>query len=228
MNERLLTNDAYARARAGCACAMEACVRAHLPLVGCVCARYPAYGEREDVYQQGCLGLVKAVVRFDGARGTAFSTFAVPHILGEIRAYQKTRDGLGWRARKLARRLREEQSAYFARTGREIPVQTLAQAVGVEAAEIALLLETAKTPAYMDETFADFTDLRCEKRMETFLLRDILARLPPSVRQLLHLRYALGQSQSRVARALGTTQTAVSRREKRACALVRKAWLDAG
>lgn len=198
----------------------RAAVEDHLPLVAALVRRLPAgQYEPEEMYQQGCIGLMKAIVRYDPSRGTAFSTYAVPLILGEIRMLARCNAPvhIPRPEREMRLRIRQEEERLAAALGRAPTVQELAQAMRIDAAEMQLLMEevtVSSTDAMTEDgtalvnTIADKDDWLT--RVE---LRDLIARLPETDRMLMHLRHLEGLSQTETACRLGLTQVQVSRRE---------------
>ena len=203
----------YARARAGDAEALSALVRRHIPLVQGLCGRF---SHSEDAFQMGCIGLVKAIRGYGEESGYAFSTYAVPVILGEMR--RAFSHALGWRARAAVKRARDYEEETLRRTGRRPTVQAAAEQSGVRPEELMLLLERDQPPIY-DETGAllsSLPDPRGEDFITRLLIRDILARMPETESWLIRQRFMRFRTQSEIARFLGAGQPRVSRMEKRA------------
>lgn len=205
--------DDYSRARAGDADALSALVRRHSPLVQSLCRRFP---DAPDAFQAGCVGLVKAIRGFRPERGFAFSTYAVPVILGEMRAARSL--VLGWRARAALKRARDYEEEVLRATGSRPSIADIAAHVGIPAEELMLLEERSLPPVY-DETGALLASLP-DPRGEDFLLRlcilDILNRLPRLEGWLLRERFLRFRTQVEIARRLHTRQYRISRLEKRA------------
>lgn len=215
--------SAFDAARRGDADALCALVRAHMPLVWSLARRVPA--PREDAFQAGCVGLVIAVRRFQPERGAAFSTYAVPFILGEMR--RANGSGAGWRTRRALRRALAARERYVMQYGREPAIDVMTRASGLDACELSLLLEAVKPP----RTDADgalisaLPDPRGGAWLERFLMRDLIERLPARDRMLLHFRFVLDRPQTELARLSGMAQSTVSRREKRICQYLRSQWI---
>ena len=205
----------------------------HLPLVAAMVRRFPQYDrEREELYQQGCVGLMKALARYDASLGTAFSTYAAAMILGEMRMLSRLDMPvhIPRRDRELRGRIRKTESMLASRLGREPTVQELAKALTVDPAELVFSMEEisvtsmdAATPGgiQMAELLPDRDDW-----MSRLLMRDLISRLPARDRKLLLLRYRYGLSQTETAKRLGMTQVQVSRREMQIKAQLKKEWLD--
>lgn len=214
----------YALAQAGSADALAALVRQHIPLVQALAKRFSF---SEDAFQQGCLGLVHAIRRFREDSGFQFSTYACPVILGEMRKAFSW--GLGWRARRALRKAKQFQESYFLQFGREPTVADTARFAGIRAEELILLKERALPPVAEEEggfSFSFLPDPRGEAWLTAFFVRDILSRLPREEEWLLRQRFVRGRSQQQLARALGTHQSTVSRKEKNARQRFISAWLD--
>ncbi len=180
--------------------------------------------EYEDLFQAGCMGLIKATDAFDESRGVRFSTYAVPVILGEMR--RLFRDG---GTVKVSRTLKE-LSLKAVRTkerlsiemGREPTVSELASALDLEVSAVVEALSAA-TPALSltgsDEEGAPQIDLPVqspeEELSDRISLRQVLSLLEKKDQMLIRLRYFQGKTQVETARALDMTQVQVSRREKK-------------
>lgn len=212
----------FALARAGDEDALARLFRENIRLVQALCARYP---RSEDAFQQGCIGLVRAIRGYDEGAGCRFSSYAVPHILGEIR---RTFAPTGsWRANKLLRCVRTGRAALLQALGREPTAQELAQRTGVAAADIPLYLERLRPPlSIFDEAaILALPDPHGAERLERFFLRDILERLPAADKRLLYLRFTLSKTQKQAAARLHLTQSGLSRRERHVCLFVRGEWI---
>ena len=205
----------------------------HLPLVAAMVRRFPRYDrEREELYQQGCVGLMKALARYDASLGTAFSTYAAAMILGEMRMLSRLDMPvhIPRRDRELRGRLRRAESMLTARLGREPTVQELAQVLRVDPTELVLAMEeiTVTSMDAMTAAGTPMTELLPDPDdwMSRLLMRDLLSRLPERDRKLLLLRYRYGLTQTATAKRLHMTQVQVSRREMQLKAELKKEWLD--
>jgi len=180
--------------------------------------------EYDDLYQAGCMGLVKAVDGFDESRGLRLSTYAVPVILGEIR--RLFRDGgtvkVSRSLKELSMKVCRERDAFQAVNGREATVSELAERLSLEREQVVEALGAA-LPA-LSLTRADDTadggeiDVPVEAPEENITnrlaLHQVLSELSDNDRSLIELRYFRRQTQQRTADALGMTQVQVSRRER--------------
>ncbi len=232
------------RARAGDAEARGEIVAANLRLVWHVVRRFPqGVLDHQDLFQVGCIGLLKAVERFDPRQNVSFSTYAVPLILGEIRRFLRD-DGpvkVGREARRRARLAQKAARELEMSLGRAPSAAEVAAAVDMDAAELAALLEATREPLSLQGPAyqgGDGDDPALEERVggepwpapddweEAAALRAVMARLPRRERLILEWRYFGDQTQAEVARALGLSQVQVSRLERRALAALREMLLD--
>ena len=203
----------------------EQAVSVNLGLVHACAKRFKGRGiEYDDLFQAGCLGLVKAVDAFDESRGVRFSTYAVPVILGEMR--RLFRDGgtvkVGRTLKELSIRATRECAAFEARQGRQPSIGELAQALGVETAEAAQALGAAQQPLSLTAETDDGggqldipVEAPEEKLSELLALKQVVGELAPKDRSLIILRFFRSLTQAKTAEILGMTQVQVSRREKK-------------
>lgn len=207
----------------------------HLPLVAALVKRFPHNGrEREELYQQGCVGLMKALARYDPDYGTAFSTYAAAMILGEMRMLTRLDAPMHIprQDRELRLRVRRAEQMLNAALGREPTVQELAAALRMDPAELMLAMEDVRvvsleqTVSSSDRSLQDLLAAD-DGWMDRLLLRDMVSRLPRNDQRLLLMRYRLGKTQAETARALGMTQVQVSRRESVIKARLRQNWRNA-
>lgn len=196
----------------------------NLGLVHACANRFRGKGiEYDDLFSAGCLGLVKAADGFRAELGFAFSTYAVPAILGEIK--RLFRDGgsvkisraLKERARTAAH-VREEMTTSL---GREPRLCELAEKMGVSEYEMTELLGLSQPTVSLtaaDEDGERQLDIPVESGEDeiqnALALREVLETLPESDRKLIELRYFQGLTQVKTAEALGLSQVQVSRRER--------------
>lgn len=213
--------------------ALHALAENHLPLVAAMVRRFPgSWREKEELYQQGCVGLMKAIARYDPDLGTAFSTYAAAMILGEMRMLTRLEAPLHVprRDRELRSRIRRAQSALTSSLGREPTIQELAAMLRMEPSELVLSMEeitvtSMDAPSERGGQFAD-TIPDQDDWMNRLLLKDLIARLPRQDQQLLLLRLRFGLSQTETARRLGLSQVQVSRREMLIKEQLRREWHD--
>ena len=218
--------------------AMEKLVVDNMGLVRTVAVKFRDRGtEFEDLMQIGTLGMIKAIHSFDTTRGTAFSTYAVPLIVGEIRRHLRD-DGLirvSRGTRHTGMLLMRERARIAAEEGREATVSELAAAVGISVEEAAMALE-AMTPvsSLSDNAFGeDSPELgavipdradadEMARQMDRIALAQVIEQLPPTWKKIILLRYYRDMTQQQVADLLGLTQVKVSREEKKIMAFMRE------
>lgn len=198
-------------------------VEENMGLVHACANRFRGRGvEYDDLFQAGCVGLVKAANGFDASLGYAFSTYAVPAILGEIKRI--FRDGgavkIGRAAKEKARLLLRIRDTLAAELDREPTIEEIATAAKMDTAETSLLI-CASLPL-QSLTGEDEGESRAELPVpapeeditERLALRDAMQKLENTERTLIELRYFEGKTQSATAAVLGMSQVQVSRKEK--------------
>lgn len=203
----------------------DAFIESNLGLVHACAKRFKGKGvEYDDLFQAGCVGLVKATDSFDETRGFAFSTYAVPAILGEIKRI--FRDGgsvkIGRAQKENALKLVRLKEELTKAKGEEPTVYELAEESGLSPFETAELLNAVIPP--MSLTVYDDSDR--ERQMEIagsdsreemtdkLSLYTCIEQLPQDEAKIIQLRYFKGMTQTQVAEILSTSQVQVSRKEK--------------
>ncbi len=210
-------------------------IRENLGLVHACAKRFKARGmEYDDLYQAGCLGLVKAVDGFDESRGLKFSTYAVPVILGEMR--RLFRDGgaikVGRALKELSLKAGKATADFSAREGRTPTIQELAEILGVEAAEAAQAVNAGQRPISLtagEEEGGQIdvaVDGEDDRITELLSLKQVVGELEPRDRSIIIFRYFQSRTQTQTAEALGMTQVQVSRREKVILSKLREKLID--
>ncbi|MDT8901097.1 SigF/SigG family RNA polymerase sporulation sigma factor [Anaeroselena agilis] len=226
------------KAQAGDQGAKELIVEKNLNLVRSIVHRFTGRGyEWDDLFQIGCIGLIKAVERFDPAFGVKFSTYAVPMIIGEIRRF--IRDDSPVKVsrplKELAYRVHRVQEKLQGNLGREPTIIEVAEELALSPQEIAEALEAVQPPASLyDQTFFEGGDpiRRMDQigsdpghdvvAIDNLALREILSRLPPRERTVIRMRFFEDKTQSEIARLIGLSQVQVSRIEKQALRLIKE------
>lgn len=206
-------------------------VKNNLGLVHSCANRFRNRGvEYEDLFQAGCVGLLKAIDGFDESLGFVFSTYAVPAILGEIKRI--FRDG---GAIKVSRSIKEKSRLVWAEKeklenimGREPTVAELSEYTEMSVCEVSELLLAAQpvlslTPEDDDNSQFDIpVEGEQAKIDERICLNDCLDALSESDRRIINLRYYKALTQSDVAKTMGMSQVQVSRREKKILSEIRQ------
>lgn len=209
----------------------EELITENMGLVHACAHRFKGRGiEYEDLFQAGCIGLIKAADAFDPTRGFKLSTYAVPVILGEMR--RLFRDGgsvkISRTVKELSIKLGRERERFAVREGREPTLSELASTLGVEEEQVIEALNVCAPPLSLtdsDENGGGQLDLPVDSPEETIsdiiALKQVVGLLPANDRKLIILRYFENKTQTQTADVLGMTQVQVSRREKRILAALR-------
>lgn len=223
--------------------ALNKLIEANLPLVTSISKKFTNRGyEYEDIYQIGCMGLVKAIKNFDEKYNVKFSTYAVPMIIGEIKRFLRD-DGMikvSRNVKSLAKKLHFDKEALTKKLNREPTVEELAQFSGMDKEEILFALESSASMQYLYEVIHQddgspvlLIDKLSENSIEDknitekLALKEALRNLDTKSRQIIVLRYFKDKTQIQVAKMLGISQVQVSRIEKKVLQEMRKQ-LDEG
>lgn len=229
--EGQVSRDLFARARRGDKGAKEQLLAENEGLLYMVLKRYVRDGcDREELKQVCVIGMLRAIEGFEPGRGYAFSTYAVPMMIGELRRFFREDHLLHINRpiRENARRIQFLREEWIQTHGREPTMRELAAQSGLSREEILLAVGCAKPVDSLNrpvsegrEWTADLGDqipdsCSTEKQaVDRLAVRQLLDSLPQEERRLLELRYLENHTQADTARILGTTQVTVSRREKR-------------
>ncbi len=226
------------RVRDGDESAEAELVEENIGLVRTVARRFLDRGtEYEDLVQIGLIGMIKAIRSFSLERGTAFSTYAVPLIVGEIRRH--LRDDGPIKVSRIYRRqgvaLVHEKNRILSEEGREAGIAELAERCGVSVEEAAISLDAISPVTSLSDfvygedsvtyegMLADEESERESERIcDRIALSQCINRLPPLWRKIVLLRYYRNMTQQETANALGLTQVKVSREEKKILAALRE------
>ncbi len=214
--------------------AVEKLMKLNTGLVSGIAARFRGRGvENDDLFQIGSIGMLKAIRSFDLGRGTAFSTYAVPLIMGEIRKYLRD-DGLIKVSRiqkKAGALLLKEREKIISESSREPGLEELAERCGMTVEEAALALESASPvhslsePVTEDMTLENVipsSDDEICRAVDRVALAEAIGKLCPLWRKIIVLRYFRDYSQQMTADALGLSQVKISREEKKIFEAMRK------
>ena len=217
------------KSQAGDRNARDELVKGNLRLVLSVIQRFANRGENlDDLFQVGCIGLIKAIDHFDTAMDVKFSTYAVPMVIGEIRRYLRDNNSVrvsrsmrdtAYKAMQIKERVMGEQ-------GREPGVEEIAWELGVPREDVVLALEAIAEPVSLYEAvYSDGGDTIYvmdqigdndddSNWLDEILLREEIKNLSPRERRILTLRFMQGKTQMEVAQEVGISQAQVSRLEK--------------
>ncbi len=226
------------RVRDGDEAARAELVSGNLRLVLSIIQRFGSRHENmDDLFQVGCIGLIKAIDNFDLEKEVELSTYAVPMIIGEIRRY--LRDNAAIRVsrslRDLAYKALGAKERLASASGREPTLDEIAAELGETAANVAEALESIVDPVSLyDPLYNDgsdpiyvmdqISDDKCsdEVWLEDIALREALSKLSPRERSIIEMRYYRGKTQMEIAGEIGISQAQVSRLEKGALDTIRK------
>lgn len=216
--------------------AKQTLVEENAGLIWSVVRRFYGRGvEMEDLYQIGAIGLLKCIEKFDFSFDVKFSTYAVPMIIGEIRRFLRD-DGaikVSRGLKELAARAKGMQEKIQQETNREITMQELAAALGVEVEELVLALEARReveslnAPISSGQEDTQVQDKLADKEegehlMNRLCLMEAMEGLEEKSREIILLRYYKDCTQMEVAKKLGISQVQVSRIEKKILLQMRK------
>lgn len=229
----ILTNEEkdalFIQIRQGDAEAREQFIKGNLRLVLSVIRRFSSAGENvDDLFQIGCIGLIKAIDHFNTELGVRFSTYAVPMIIGEIRRFLRDNNALrvSRSLRDTAYRAMQSREALEKQLGREPTMDEIAQAAGLARREVTAALESVVEPISLEEpVYTDGGDamyvidqVRDPDGEDSWIsglqFRQTVAGLTPREKRIMELRYLQGKTQMEVAREIGISQAQVSRLEK--------------
>ena len=226
------------RAKAGDQKAREELIAGNLRLVLSVIQRFTNRGENaDDLFQVGCIGLIKAIDNFNTDLNVKFSTYGVPMIVGEIRRY--LRDNSTMRVsramRDTAYKVLQAKERYMAQHQKEPTVEEIAKLLDIPREEVVFALDAILEPLSLYEpVYSDSGDNLCvmdqvkdnknndEAWVERIALKEAVGRLTDRERKILSMRFFQGKTQMEVSAEIGISQAQVSRLEKNALRQIRK------
>ena len=230
--------ELFPRVHAGDKAARDEFVQGNLRLVLSVIQRFASRGENaDDLFQVGCIGLMKAIDNFDVSQNVRFSTYAVPMIIGEIRRYLRDNNAI-----RVSRSMRD--TAYKAlqarerlqnQLNREPTVSEIAREMEIPQEDVIFALEAIQDPVSLFEpVYNDGGDAlyimdqvkdenaRDDNWVEDIAIRDAMRRLNDREKRIMQLRFFEGRTQMEVAGEIGISQAQVSRLEKQALMHMRR------
>jgi len=226
------------RMKEGDAAAREELISGNLRLVLSVIQRFSGRGENvDDLFQVGCIGLIKAIDNFNVDLDVKFSTYGVPMIIGEIRRYLRDNSAIrvSRSVRDMAYRVLQAKEAYLAEYQREPTIEQIAQMLEVRREEVVLALDAVVDPVSLFEpVYSDGGDTVCvmdqvrdkkntdEVWLEHIAINDAISRLSEREQRILELRFFQGKTQTEVSAEVGISQAQVSRLEKNALNQIKK------
>ena len=226
------------RARAGDMGAREELISGNLRLVLSVIQRFSGRGENaDDLFQVGCVGLIKAIDNFDITQPVRFSTYGVPMIIGEIRRYLRDNSAIrvSRSMRDTAYRVLQVRERLISETQREPTVEQIAKELDIPREDVVFAMDAIVDPVSLYEpVYSDGGDALCvmdqvrdtrntdEHWTDRIALKDALKRLDDRERRILSLRFYEGKTQMEVSAEVGISQAQVSRLEKGAINTIKK------
>ena len=238
----ILTNDEkdmlFERIKNGDSQARELYIKGNLRLVLSIIKRFSASNENvDDLFQIGCIGLMKAIDNFDTTLNVKFSTYAVPMIIGEIRRYLRDNNSI-----RVSRSLRDTaykalyaKESYMKRNLKEPTIDEISLEIGLNKEEIVYALDAIQSPVslyepvyteggdtlYVMDQISDKKNKE-ENWIEDISLKEAMNRLEARQRHIIEMRFYEGKTQMEVAQEIGISQAQVSRLEKNALSAMRK------
>ena len=232
------TDELLRRAKNGDSAARERLVEGNLRLVLSVIQRFAGRGENaDDLFQVGCVGLLKAIDNFDVNLNLRFSTYGVPMILGEIRRYLRDNSAIrvSRSMRDTAYRVLQAREKLQRDSQREPSIEQIAKELDIPREEVVFALDAIVDPVSLFEpVYSDAGDTVCvmdqvkdtkntaEDWLEHIALKEAMAHLSEREQHILALRFADGKTQMEVSEEIGISQAQVSRLEKNAIKFIRK------
>ena len=232
------TQALLVRAKAGDKQAREELISGNLRLVLSVIQRFSNRGENaDDLFQVGCIGLIKAIDNFDTNLQVKFSTYGVPMIVGEIRRYLRDNStmGVSRAMRDTAYKVLQAKEAYMAKHQKEPTVEEIAKMLDLKREDVVFALDAILEPVSLYEpVYSDSGDTVCvmdqvkdsrntdEMWLERIALKEAVSHLSERERKILSMRFFQGKTQMEVSAEIGISQAQVSRLEKNALSQIRK------
>jgi RNA polymerase sporulation-specific sigma factor len=226
------TRKLLARAKNGDKSARDELIAGNLRLVLSVIQRFQSRGENaDDLFQVGCIGLIKAIDNFDMSQDVRFSTYGVPMIIGEIRRYLRDNSSIrvSRSMRDMAYRVLKAREELMADSQREPTPDEIALRLGVQRQDVVFAMDAMSGPVSLyDPVYTDGGESICvmdqvgdtrnsdESWLERIALSEAMDSLGSREKRILSLRFYDGKTQMEVASEIGISQAQVSRLEKNA------------
>ena len=232
------TMELLRRTKEGDKEAREKLINGNLRLVLSVIQKFTGRGENaDDLFQVGCVGLIKAIDNFDITQPVRFSTYGVPMIVGEIRRYLRDNSAIrvSRSMRDTAYKVMQARERLMAQSQREPTVEQLAQELGIPREDVVFAMDAIMDPVSLFEpVYSDGGDTVCvmdqvkdnknndEMWVERIALKEAVGHLTERERKILSMRFFQGKTQMEVSAEIGISQAQVSRLEKNALRQIRK------
>ena len=218
--------------------ARETLIQGNLRLVLSVIQRFASRGENaDDLFQVGCVGLIKAIDNFDVSQNVRFSTYGVPMIIGEIRRYLRDNSAIrvSRSMRDTAYRVLQAREKLQRENQREPTVEQIAKELDIPREEVVFAMDAVVDPiSLFDPVYSDGGDTVCvmdqvrdtrntdESWLDRIALREAVDKLSPREQRILAMRFYDGKTQMEVSGEIGISQAQVSRLEKNAISTIRR------
>ena len=212
--------------------AREKFINGNLRLVLSIIKRFYTRGENaDDLFQVGCVGLIKSMDNFDPKQNCQFSTYAVPMIVGEVKRYLRDNNAIrvSRSVKDLAYRVLAEKEKFLKENDREATIEEIAKIIDIPKEDIVMSLDAIQTPISLQEPAgnSDSDNIYIEDQIsdkkntdefwaETITVAEAMKKLTDKERQVLNKRFFEGRTQIEVASEIGISQAQVSRLEKSA------------
>lgn len=232
------TTELLKRSSKGDKAAREALINGNLRLVLSVIQKFTGRGENlDDLFQVGCIGLMKAIDNFDINLNVRFSTYGVPMIIGEIRRYLRDNSAIrvSRSMRDTAYRVLQAKERLTNETQKEPDAEEIAKALGIRREDVVFAMDAISDPVSLYEPiYSDGGESICvmdqisdtkntdESWLEQIALTDAIAALNDREKKILAMRFYDGKTQMEVASEVGISQAQVSRLEKNAISQIKK------
>ena len=232
------TMELLRRTKEGDQQARDELIRGNLRLVLSVIQKFAGRGENaDDLFQVGCVGLIKAIDNFDISQPVRFSTYGVPMIIGEIRRYLRDNSAIrvSRSMRDTAYKVLQVRDKYLAENQREPTVEQIAQELGIPREDVVFAMDAIVDPVSLYEpVYSDGGDAICvmdqvsdtrntdESWTDRIALKEAMKRLDDRERRILSLRFYEGKTKMEVSAEVGISQAQVSRLEKGAINTIKK------
>lgn len=239
---KVLKNDEITqlleRSKKGDKQAREELISGNLRLVLSVIQKFSNRGEAaDDLFQVGCIGLMKAIDNFDTGLNVRFSTYGVPMIIGEIRRYLRDNSAIrvSRSLRDTAYKVMQAKEKLMSESQREPTVDEIAKVLGIKRSEVVVAMDAIMDPVSLYEPiYTDGGDAVCgmdqigdtkntdENWLDQIAINEAISRLGSREKHILNLRFFEGKTQMQVAGEVGISQAQVSRLEKNAISQIKK------
>ncbi len=230
-------NELFIRYKSGDLSAKEELVNGNLKLVLSILKKFNKKDENmDDLFQVGCIGLIKAIDNFDLSYGVKFSTYCVPMVLGEIKRYLRDNNEIriSRSIKDIAYKVLKKKDELLMERGKEPTTLELSRILGIEEIEIINALESLRPtislfePIYNDggDTIYLFDQIEDKKQKEDLDIKlavdKIIKSLPPREKYILDQRFIIGKTPMEIAQEINLSQAQISRLEKNAIKRIRK------